>query len=57
MRTPHGFSDKHPSEAALDSYNWGEDKSVVLDNRGMNIPEQNRALAKLFDTIFKDHSF
>jgi len=56
-RSPHGFSDKHPSEAALDSYNWEKDGCIVLDNGGMNIPQQNRALAKLYDIVFEAHSF
>lgn len=56
-RSPHGFFDKHPSESALDSYNWGKDRCIVLDNGGMNIPQQNQALAKVFDIVFEAHSF
>ena len=51
-RSPHGFSDIHPSEASLDNYDWNKNKCFVLDNRNLTIDEQNSAVIPILCEIF-----
>ena len=50
-RSPFGTVDAHPSESALDDYDWNRDKCFVLDNAKMSIEEQNEAIKPLIDKI------
>lgn len=40
-RSPFGTYDIHPSESALDEYDWNKPNCFVLDNSEMTIEEQN----------------
>lgn len=40
-RSPSGIEDIHPSESALDGYDWNKPKCVVLDNSNITLEEQN----------------
>jgi len=50
-RSPFGTKDAHPSESALDDFDWDRDKCFVLDNVEMTIEEQNEAVKPLIDKI------
>jgi len=53
-RSPFGTEDVHPSESALDNYDWSQnDHCYVLDNREMNIEEQNQATIPVIQEIFE----
>jgi hypothetical protein len=51
-RSPFGTEDVHPSESALDNYNWNQKKHFVLDNKNMTVEEQNEAIKPILNTIF-----
>lgn len=51
-RSPFGCQDLHPSEAALDSYNWNKDRCFVLDNSNLNMEEQKSAVIPILNRIF-----
>ncbi len=51
-RSPFGTEDVHPSESALDNYDWNQKKHFVLDNKNMTTEEQNEAIKPILDTIF-----
>lgn len=51
-RNPHG-GDGHPSENALDNFDWTRDKCFVLDNSKMSIEEQRKAIIPILDEINK----
>lgn len=53
MRSPFGMKDGHASESSLDHYEWNRERCYVLDNRDMNIEEQNEASKSILDEIFK----
>lgn len=48
-RSPFGTVDVHPSESALDDYDWNRPKCVVLDNANMTIDQQNAEIEKILD--------
>ena len=50
-RSPFGTKDAHPSESALDGFNWNREKCFVLDNAMMSIEEQNEAVKPIIDKI------
>jgi len=50
-RSPFGTVDAHPSESALDGFDWNRDKCFMLDNAAMTIDEQNEAVKPLIDKI------
>lgn len=50
-RSPYGKEDEHPSEAALDDYDWNRDRCFVLDNSSMSIEEQAQAIVPILDEI------
>lgn len=50
-RSPFGQADVHPSESALDGYDWNKPKCFVLDNAKMTIEEQNEAVKPMFHQI------
>jgi len=53
-RSPYGTKDVHPSESALDGYNWNRDKCFILDNAKMNITQQNKATIPILKEIIKE---
>ncbi len=48
-RSPLGTTDQHPSEAALDGYDWDRNNCYVLDNADMTIEEQNVSVMHIID--------
>jgi len=54
-RSPFGLEDVHPSESALDGYDWNRPKCFVLDNAKMTIEEQNEAVKPIFHQILGEH--
>ena len=44
-------TDSHPSETALDNFNFDHEKCIIFDNRKMNIEEQNNATVDLLRPI------
>jgi len=51
-RSPFGLEDAHPSESALDGYDWNNrPKCFVLDNAEMTIEEQAEAVKPIFHQI------
>ncbi len=50
-RSPFGHEDTHPSESALDHYDWNRPKCFVLDNANMTIEEQNEAVKPVLSEI------
>jgi hypothetical protein len=52
-RSPFGFEDIHPSESALDNYDWEQDRHFVLDNSNMTVEEQDQAIIPILDAIFR----
>lgn len=54
-RSPFGTNDVHPSESALDNYNWDKEKHFVLDNINMTMQEQNEAIVPTLENIFNRH--
>jgi hypothetical protein len=52
-RSPFGTKDVHPSESALDGYNWNRDKCIVFDNSKMSVEEQNIAIQPVIEKIIK----
>lgn len=53
-RSPFGYDDVHPSESALDDYNWSQDKHFVLDNVSLNIDQANDAVVGILRQIFRE---
>ena len=52
-RSPFG-SDSHPSETALDDYDWGsKERCHVLDNATMTIEQQNEHVTSILKQIFR----
>lgn len=51
-RSPFGYADAHPSESALDNYDWKREKCFVLDNAELSIGEQNEAVLPILNEIF-----
>ena len=51
-RSPFGNHGIHPSEAALDNFNWTREKCFVLDNAQMTLDEQNEAVISILKQIF-----
>lgn len=51
-RSPFGTEDIHPSESALDDFDWRRDKCYVLDNATMDIDQQNAAVIPILREIF-----
>ncbi|KKL14932.1 hypothetical protein LCGC14_2510680 [marine sediment metagenome] len=52
-RSPFAGSDLHPSETALDDFDWGRSNCFVLDNARMNKDEQNDAVIPILQKIFQ----
>lgn len=52
-RSPFGHEDAHPSESALDNYDWNRPKCFVLDNAKMTIEEQNEAVKPIISEIME----
>ena len=52
-RSPFGLEDIHPSEAALDDFDWSERSCFTLDNAKMTIEEQNEAVRPILHEIFE----
>lgn len=52
-RTPYAGSDLHPSETALDDFNWDRPNCFVLDNAHMTKEEQNNAVIPILEEIFQ----
>jgi len=52
-RSPFGTVDVHPSESALDGYEWNKERCYVLENSNMTIEEQNEAIVPILDEIFE----
>ncbi len=52
-RSPFGTDDVHPSESALDHYNWNKPRHFVLDNARMTIEEQNEAIQPILKEILR----
>lgn len=50
-RSPFGFEDIHPSESALDDYNWEQERHYVLNNTSLSIKEQNIEVVNILDKI------
>jgi len=53
-RSPFGTEDVHPSESALDGYDWNRDKCFVLNNVDMTIQQQNDAVIPILEEITKE---
>lgn len=51
-RSPFGIIDAHPSESALDLFDWKRPKCYILDNDRMTLQEQNDALVPTLELIF-----
>jgi len=51
-RSPFGTEDVHPSESALDDYDWNKERCFVLNNAEMNLEEQNEAVKPILDQIW-----
>lgn len=51
-RSPYGYNDVHPSESALDHYDWNQERHFVVDNKDLNIEKTNEAIRPLLDQIF-----
>jgi len=52
-RSPYGLVDAHPSESALDHYDWNKSKCFILDNADMTIDEQNEAVKPILNQIME----
>lgn len=52
-RSPFGIDDRHPSESALDGYDWNKDRCFVLDNAKMTIEEQNEEVMPILNEILR----
>lgn len=52
-RSPFGFRDSHPSESALDGFDWNKNKCFVLDNAKMSIVEQREAVMPILSQIYQ----
>lgn len=50
-RSPFGTVDVHPSESALDDYDWDKEHCYILDNADMTIDEQNDAVVPILNEI------
>lgn len=50
-RSPFGTKDAHPSESALDGFEWNRERCFVLDNAEMTIQEQSEAIKPIMDQI------
>jgi hypothetical protein len=50
-RSPFGTKDVHPSESALDDFDWNREKCFVLDNADMTLNEQSEAILPIVDQI------
>lgn len=51
-RSPWGTDDPHPSESALDDYDWNRCKCFVLDNSNMTIEQQSKEVIPILKQIF-----
>lgn len=51
-RSPYDGSDLHPSETALDDFNWLRPKCFMLNNAQMTKEEQNNAVIPILEEIF-----
>lgn len=52
-RSPFVGSDPHPSETALDNFDWDRPNCFVLDNADMTKDEQNVAAVSILQKIFQ----
>lgn len=52
-RSPYAGSDLHPSETALDDFDWDRPNCFVLDNAQMTKEEQNKAVTPILEKIFQ----
>jgi len=52
-RSPFGLNDVHPSESALDSFEWDRGRCFVLDNVDMTIDEQNKVIQPILNEILE----
>lgn len=50
-RSPFGTNDVHPSESALDGFDWDRDRCFVLDNAAMTLTEQEQAIKPIIDQV------
>lgn len=50
-RSPFGNKDIHPSEAALDKFDWNQERCFVLDNSQMTLEQQNEAVLPILHQI------
>lgn len=55
-RSPFGKKDSHPSECALDDFNWDRPKCYVFDNSNMSQEEQSLKILPVLDTIFGQYT-
>lgn len=53
-RTPYGKRDVHPSESALDEFDWNDPKCFLLDNTQLSIEEQNNQTIPILQKIFTE---
>lgn len=53
-RSPSGTSDLHPSETALDQFDWHRPNCFVLDNQHLSIEEQSQRIIPILKSIFGD---
>ncbi len=52
-RSPFAGRDMHPSETALDDFEWNRPNCFVLDNARMTKDEQNNAVIPILQKIFQ----
>ena len=50
-RSPFGLDDIHPSEAALDDFDWNEERCFTLNNADMTLEEQKEAVGPILNEI------
>lgn len=50
-RSPFGTKDVHPSESALDGFDWNRERCFVLDNASMTLEQQEEAIKEIINPI------
>lgn len=53
-RTPFGTEEVHPSESALDDFDWSTDRCYTLDNANLSMKQQNEAIVPILEKIFRE---
>jgi hypothetical protein len=53
-RSPFGLKDVHPSESALDDFDWNRERCFILDNAEMTIEEQSEAIKPILNEILRE---